>query len=77
MPNCVLFYYYYFSNMLEHVSYDIILELCVLARNVSWPNGLVLIWLSHGVGSNLGGLKFNFLFVNKWGGLNMKGWKRP
>jgi len=27
--------------MLEHVSYDIILELCELARNMSWPDGLV------------------------------------
>ena len=34
--------------MLEHVSHDIILELCELARNMSWPNGLVLIWLGWG-----------------------------
>ena len=36
MPNCVLFNYYCFNNMLKHVSYDIILELCELARNMSW-----------------------------------------
>ena len=28
--NCVLFNYYCFNNLLEHVSYDIILELCEL-----------------------------------------------
>jgi len=27
--------------MLEHVSYDMILELCELARNMSWP-----VWFS-------------------------------
>jgi len=36
--------------MLEHVSYDIILELCELARNMSGLDGLVLIWLWHGCG---------------------------
>jgi len=50
--------------MLEHVSYVIILEWCVLARTMSWLDGLVLIWLWHGVGLNLGGLKFNSLFIN-------------
>jgi len=63
--NCVLFSYYCFNNMLGHISYDIILELCVLARNMSWPDGLLLIWLWHDVGSSLGGLKFNFLFAKK------------
>jgi len=24
--------------------YEIMLELCVLARNISWPGGLDLIW---------------------------------
>jgi len=47
--------------MLGHTPYEIMLELYVLARNMSWPDGLELIWLWHGVGSNLGGLKFNFL----------------
>jgi len=28
--------------------YEIMLELCVLARNISWPGGLALIW--HGEG---------------------------
>ena len=51
--------------MLGHISYDIILELYVLARNMSWPDGLVLIWLWNGVGLNLGGPKFNFLFAKK------------
>jgi len=51
--------------MLGHISYEIMLELCVLARNMSWPDGLVLIWLWLGVGSNLGGLKFNRLFAKK------------
>jgi len=54
-----------FNNMLGHISYEIMLELCVLARNMSWFDGLVLIWLWHGVGSKLGGLKFNFLFAKK------------
>jgi len=40
--------------MLEHVSYDIIRELCELARNMNWPDGLVLIWLWHGCGSTKG-----------------------
>jgi len=62
--NYVLFNFYCFSNMLEHVSYVIILEWCVLARTMSWLDGLVLIWLWHGVGLNLGGLKFNSLFIN-------------
>ena len=35
---------------------------------MSWPDGLELIWLRHGVGLNLGGLKFNFLFAKKWCG---------
>jgi len=51
--------------MLEHVSYDIILELCNLARNMSWPNGLVLIWHWLGEGLNLGELKFPFFFAKK------------
>ena len=54
--------------MLGHILYEIRLELYVLARNMSWPDGLELIWLWHGVGSNLGGLKFNFLFAKKWCG---------
>jgi len=38
---------------MEHVSYDIILELCELARNMCWPDGLVLNWLWHGHGFKL------------------------
>ena len=61
----VLFSYYCFNNMLGHIPYEIMLELCVLARNMSWPDGLVLIWLWQGVGLNLSGLKFSFLFAKK------------
>jgi len=32
-------------------------------RNMGWPDGLELILLWHGVGSNLGGLKFNFFLL--------------
>jgi len=28
------------------------------------------------MGSNLGEPKFDSLFVNNWGGLNMKGWRK-
>jgi len=48
--------------MLGHILYEIRLELYVLARNMSWLDGLELIWLWHG------GLKFNFLFAKKWCG---------
>jgi len=41
--NCVCFCYYCFNDMLGHISYEIMLELCVLARNISWPGGLALI----------------------------------
>ena len=47
--------------MLGHTQYEIMLELYVLVRNIGWPNGLKLILLWHGVGSNLGGLKFMLL----------------
>jgi len=53
--------------MLEHVSYDIILELCELARNMSWPDGLVY-WFGFGMvmGSNFGGANLIlFLFLLK------------
>jgi len=49
--------------MLGHTPYNIMLELYVLERNMSWPDGLELIWLWHGVGSNLCGLKFNFFLL--------------
>ena len=48
VSNCVLFNYYCFNNMLKHVSYDIILELCKLARNMSWPDGKVERTLAEG-----------------------------
>jgi len=36
--------------MLGHVLYEIMLELCVLARNISWLSGLDLIWHWEGHG---------------------------
>ena len=30
--------------------YEIMLELCVLARNISWPSGLTLTWRCEGHG---------------------------
>jgi len=66
--------------MLEHVPYDIILELCELARNMSWLDGLVLIWLWHGHGFNLIGtnsILFLFLLKKNWYGMNMKRWGEP
>jgi len=49
--------------MLGHTQYKIMFEMYVLARNMGWPDGLELILLWHGVGSNLGGLKFNFFLL--------------
>jgi len=43
--NCVLFNYYCFNNMMERISYVTILELCELARNMGWFDGLALNWL--------------------------------
>jgi len=48
--NCVCFCYYCFNDMLGHILYEIMLELCVLARNISWPGGLALTWHWEGHG---------------------------
>jgi len=53
--------------MLERVLYDMILELGKLARNMSWSDGLVLIWLWHGHGFKPWWHKFNYLFLLKIG----------
>ena len=73
----VLFNYYCFNNMMEHVSYDTILELDELARNISWPDGLTLNWLWHGHGCKPWWRKFNSLFAKNWYGMNIKRWREP
>jgi len=43
MPIVCYFSDFCFNNMLSHISYEIMLELCVLVRNMSWLSGLALV----------------------------------
>jgi len=55
---------------MEHISYDTMLELCELARNMSWLDGLALNWLWHGHGFKPWWWKFNSLISAKnWYGM--------
>jgi len=48
--NCVYFCYYCFNGMLGNILYEIMLELYVLVRTISWPGGLALTWHWEGHG---------------------------
>jgi len=39
MPSVFSFVINCFNVMLRHILYEIMLELCVVAGNISWPDG--------------------------------------
>jgi len=51
--------------------YEIMLELCVLARNISWLGGLALTWRWERHGFNSWWHTFSFLFAKNWYGGNI------